>query len=85
MINNGGSNRAVSGTCAPVPNSFVFMQFSAEILQNNRLLHSRSWRPLGNPGFATDQGHNLKYNLGHSLEHNLGHCLEHNLGQYLGS
>ena len=37
------------------PNSFIFMQFSAKILQNNRLAHPIwSWCPLlGNPRSAT--------------------------------
>ena len=37
------------------PNSFVFMQFSANKLSNNRLAHPLwGWRPrLGNPGPAT--------------------------------
>ena len=33
--------RGVAGTCTPPggPNSFIFMQFSAKKLQNNRLAH----------------------------------------------
>ena len=38
------------------PNSFIIMQFSTQILQNNRLAHphpSGVGAPLGNPGSAT--------------------------------
>ena len=37
------------------PNSFIFIQFSAKILQNNRLPHlpRELAPPLGNPGSAT--------------------------------
>ena len=45
------------GMCPPFDpiTFFIFKQFSAKILQNNRLAHHpRSWHPRpGNPGSAT--------------------------------
>ena len=41
---------------SPGPNSFIFVQFLAKILQNNRFEHPLGiWRPLGNPGSATEK------------------------------
>ena len=43
---------------SPGPNSFIFMQFLAKILQNNRFEHPLGiWRPLGNAGSATGNRH----------------------------
>ena len=51
-----GWSKGVLGTCAPGPISFIFMQFSAKILPNNRILFqiqglapSSAWEILGPP------------------------------------
>ena len=44
--------------CPLVSNSFIFMQFLAKILENNRLAHPHPHlgvgTPLGNPGYTSE-------------------------------
>ena len=45
------------GTQAPLgPNSFVFMQFSVKVLQNNRLARHSQEILVPSPGVAKDSG-----------------------------
>ena len=47
-----GSTQDVTSPLGPI--SFIFMQFTAKSLPDNRLAPPLGWQPLGNPESATE-------------------------------